>query len=94
MIPIFLTYNGKATALYAVAFSLNRKFLFNKKRSAMDAHSRDRNMLPSATALGARMSQATFFFMYNPYDRMKEAGRPGEYRRIWKLCLLLMTKRI
>ena len=29
----------------------------------MDAHSRDRNMLPSATALGARMSQATFFLM-------------------------------
>ena len=29
----------------------------------MDAHSRDRNMLPSATALGARMSQATFFLV-------------------------------
>ena len=34
------------------------------------------------------------FFMYNPYDRMKEADRLGEYRRIWKQCLLLMTKRI
>ena len=29
----------------------------------MDAHSHDRNMLPSATALGARMSQATFFLV-------------------------------
>ena len=28
-----------------------------------DAHSRERNMLHSATALGARMSQATFFII-------------------------------
>ena len=33
----------------------------------MDAHSRDRNMLPSATALGARMSQATFYFVPELY---------------------------
>ena len=29
----------------------------------MDAHSRDRNMLPSATALGASMLQATCFLV-------------------------------
>ena len=33
----------------------------------MDAHSRDRNMLPSATALGASMLQATCFFMNNKW---------------------------
>ena len=31
----------------------------------MDAHSRDRNMLPSATALGASMLQATCFLIEN-----------------------------
>ena len=29
----------------------------------MDAHSRDKNMLPSATALGASMLQATCFLV-------------------------------
>ncbi|PHU36937.1 hypothetical protein CSX02_10570 [Agathobacter ruminis] len=42
---------------------ISPKFLYHKKRSAMDAHSCDRNMLPSATALGASMLQATCFLV-------------------------------
>ncbi len=45
-------------------FLYHRKFLsYDIKTLREDAHSRDRNMLPSATALGARMSQATFFLV-------------------------------
>ena len=55
---------GRAvSATIFMIWEISPNFPYHKKRSAMDAHSRDRNMLPSATALGARMSQATFFLV-------------------------------
>ena len=52
--------------LFFYGEEISPKFLYHKKRSAMDAHSRDRNMLPSATALGASMLQATCFLVNDP----------------------------
>ena len=37
-------------------------FLLHKKRSAQDAHSREKECVAEATALGARVSQAKLFF--------------------------------
>ncbi len=45
----------------------------------MDAHSRDRNMLPSATALGASMLQATCFLVYK---------EPVYKKRIYRILII------
>lgn len=57
----FSTFEGTCTW----PFLLNRKFyfLFNKKRSAVDAHSRDMKYVAKATALGASVSQARHFLI-------------------------------
>ncbi len=52
--------------LFSKAFLYNRKFLqisYYIKRSAKDAHSRARNYVANATALGARISLARFFLI-------------------------------
>ena len=58
MTPSFLLYRKDLVTLKYKRIDSYRA----KKRSAKDAHSRGRRHVAYATALGARISQARFFF--------------------------------
>ncbi len=48
----------------------------------MDAHSRDRNMLPSATALGSSMLQATCFLCIGS----NKGTKPTANKKLYAKC--------